>query len=66
MVTHIESAGHLHGLHYVRASLAGLETIAVEWLLVIVSEFPAGILLAAIAWRFGHSLLWFGVFGTFW
>ena len=30
MVTHIEWARHLHGLHYVRASLPGLETIAVE------------------------------------
>ena len=37
-----------------------------EWAPVILSEFPAGILLTAIAWRFGHPMIWFGVFGTFW
>jgi hypothetical protein len=37
-----------------------------EWLPVIISEFPAGILLSAIAWHFGHPMLWFGVFGTLW
>jgi hypothetical protein len=37
-----------------------------EWTPVILSEFPAGILLSVIAWRFGHPMIWFGVFGTFW
>jgi hypothetical protein len=43
----------------IATSISGL-----EWMPIIVSEFPAGILLAAIAWHFGHPLLWFGVFGT--
>jgi hypothetical protein len=38
----------------------------VEWMPVIISEFPAGLLLTAIAWRFGHPLFWYGVFGTLW
>lgn len=37
-----------------------------EWMPVILSEFPTGILLLGIAWRFGHPLFWFGVFGTLW
>jgi len=39
-------------------------TTGFEWLPVALSEFPAGILLTAIAWRFGHPMIWFGVFGT--
>jgi hypothetical protein len=37
-----------------------------EWLPVILSEFPAGIFLMIIAWRFGYPMIWFGVFGTLW
>jgi hypothetical protein len=37
-----------------------------EWLPVAVSELPLGVLLVAIAWRFGHPLFWFGIFGTLW
>lgn len=37
-----------------------------EWLPVIISEFPAGLVLTAIVWRFGHPSFWFGVFGTLW
>ena len=37
-----------------------------EWMPVAFSEFPVGILLLGVAWRFGHPLFWFGVFGTLW
>jgi hypothetical protein len=37
-----------------------------EWLPVLLSELPAGILIGAIAWRFGHPLFWCGVLGTLW
>lgn len=49
--------------------LAGCILTAVtdfEWVPVILSEFPAGILLGIIAWRFGHPMIWFEVFGTLW
>ena len=36
------------------------------WMPVAFSEFPVGPLLLGIAWRFGHPLFWFGVFGTLW
>ena len=37
-----------------------------EWMPVLVSEFPVGVVLLGIAWRFGHPLFWCGVFGTLW
>jgi hypothetical protein len=33
---------------------------------VIMSEFPAGIVLGGVVWRFGHPLFWFGIIGTLW
>jgi hypothetical protein len=33
---------------------------------VLFSEFPVGMLLGAIVWRFDHPLFWCGVFGTLW
>jgi hypothetical protein len=49
--------------------LAGCIATAIsghEWMPVILSELPFGILLTGIAWRFDHPLFWFGVFGTTW
>jgi hypothetical protein len=49
--------------------LAGFIMTAImdfEWMPVVVSEFPVGPLLLGIAWRFGHPLFWFGVFGSLW
>jgi hypothetical protein len=49
--------------------LAGCIVTAIrgfEWMPVIVSELPFGLLLAAIAWRFDHPLFVFATFGTLW
>jgi hypothetical protein len=37
-----------------------------EWMPVLFSEFPVGMVLGAIVWRFDHPLFWCGVFGTLW
>ena len=37
-----------------------------EWMPVIESELPFGVLLLAINWRVGYPLVVFGVFGTLW
>jgi hypothetical protein len=36
------------------------------WMPVAFSDFPVSALLVGFAWRFGHPLFWFGVFGTIW
>ena len=49
--------------------LAGCVMTALKdfvWMPVILSEFPAGVFILVIAWRFGHPLFWFGIFGTLW
>lgn len=51
----------LHLAGCILTAIAGI-----EWMPVVVSELPLGPLLAAIAWRFGHPLFWFGILGTLW
>jgi hypothetical protein len=49
--------------------LAGCIVTAItgfEWMPVVVSELPFGVLLLAIVWRFDNPLFIFGVFGTLW
>jgi hypothetical protein len=41
-------------------------TLELPWLPIAKIEFPVGPILVGVAWRFGHPLFWFGIFGTVW
>jgi hypothetical protein len=51
-------------LHLAACILTSVNNL--EWMPVIISEFPVGVFLLAIVWNLGYPLFWFGVFGTLW
>lgn len=40
--------------------------IEAGWILMAWMDFPIGLFLGGLAFRDGHFLFWFGVFGTLW